>query len=64
MPIIVRISDSDLQELILQGKNSGKYKKISRDKKFVKKLIDIYNLMCSIEHFRILNNSVFYITSS
>ena len=50
MPLKVDIIDSDLQELILEGHNTGKYKKIARDKKFVRKLIDIYNLMCSVEH--------------
>ena len=49
-PISVEILDEDLRELILQGVNAGKYKKIARDKKFVKKLTDIYNLMKSVEH--------------
>lgn len=44
----VEISDDDLRELILYGKNAGKYKRIARDKKFVQKLIDVYNLMCSV----------------
>lgn len=48
--IKVEISDDDLRELILYGVNSGKYKKLARDKKFVKKLTDIYNLMRSVEH--------------
>lgn len=48
--IKVVFADDDLRELILDGVNLGKYKKIARDKKFVKKLINIYNLMCSIEH--------------
>ena len=46
----VDFSDEDLRELILYGVNAGKYKKIARNKKFVKKLADIYNLMCSLEH--------------
>ena len=41
--------DEELRELILEGVNAGKYKRLSRDKKFVKKLVDIYNLMCSVE---------------
>lgn len=48
--MIVEITDNDLRELILTGKNSGRYKKISRDKKFVSKLKDIYNLMRGVEH--------------
>lgn len=30
--------------------NAGKYKRIARDKKFVKRLTDIYNLMKSVEN--------------
>lgn len=48
--IKVEILDDDLRELILYGVNAGKYKRIARDKKFVKKLTDIYNLMKSVEH--------------
>ena len=48
--IKVEILDDDLRELILYGVNTGKYKRIARDKKFVKKLTDIYNLMTSVEH--------------
>ena len=46
----VEITDDDLRELIQNGANAGKYKKISRDKKFVRKLTDIYNLMRGVEH--------------
>ena len=45
--IKVEIQDDDLRELILYGMNAGR---IARDKKFVKKLTDIYNLMKSVEH--------------
>lgn len=48
--IKVEISDEDLRELIIDGTNAGKYKKLARDKKFVKRLTDIYNLMRSVEH--------------
>lgn len=48
--IKVEIPDDDLRELILFGENAGKYKRIARDKNFVKKLTDIYNLMTSLEH--------------
>lgn len=48
--IDVVILDEDLRELIMYGTNTGKYKRISRDRKFVKKLADIYNLMKSVEH--------------
>ena len=61
--IKVEIQDDDLRELILYGMNAGKYKRIARDKKFVKKLTDIYNLMKSVRHIslssvRIFNNRV------
>lgn len=47
----IEILDEDLKELILKGKNSrGKYKKLARDKRFVSRLSDIYNLMRSLEH--------------
>ncbi len=48
--IKVEIADDDLRELILCGRNAGRYKKIAKDKKFVQKLTDIYNLMCALEH--------------
>ena len=44
--IKVEILDEELRKLILEGVNAGKYKRLSRDKK----LVDIYNLMCSVEH--------------
>lgn len=47
---LIEILDEELRELILEGVNAGKYKRLSRDKKFVKKLVDICNLMCSVEH--------------
>lgn len=46
----IKFIEDDLQELILEGTNAGKYKKIARDKKFVKKLTEIYRLMSSVEH--------------
>ena len=46
----IEIIDEELQELILEGTNAGKYKKIARAKKFVKKLTEIYRLMSSVEH--------------
>lgn len=53
----VEILDEDLRELIIEGKNSkGKYKQLARDKKFVSKLANIYNLMCSVEHVSDLKN--------
>jgi hypothetical protein len=53
----VEILDEDLSELILKGKNAkGKYKTLSRDKKFVERLTTIYNLMCSVEHVSKLKN--------
>ena len=57
--IKVEILEDDLRELIFYGANAGKYKKIARDKKFVKKLIDIYNLMKSVEHVSHLRNYSF-----
>ncbi|EJX08153.1 hypothetical protein EVA_03733 [gut metagenome] len=57
--MIIDILDDDLRDLIIHGTNSGKYKKIARDKKFVKKLTDIYNLMKSVEHVSRLRNYSF-----
>ena len=49
--MLIEIPDDDLRELIIEGKNSrGKYKKLARDRKFVTKLTEIYNLMRSVEH--------------
>lgn len=42
----ISFDDKDLEELIFTGKNR-KYKKISKDKKFVSALIDVYNYMRS-----------------
>lgn len=44
----VTITDKDLDELIMYGQNKGKYKKLARDAKFVRKLIGIYNLMTTL----------------
>lgn len=52
--------DKDLEELILTGKNKkGKYKVLARDRKFVAKLTDIYNLMRILEHVSKLKNYSF-----
>lgn len=48
--IQVIITDKDLYELIILGKNSGKYKKLARDKKFVNKLAEVYGLIKSVNH--------------
>lgn len=49
--LTVEIIDDDLRELIIEGNNrKGKYKELARDKKFVKKLTDIYNTMRTVEH--------------
>ena len=49
--LTVEIIDDDLRELIIEGNNrKGKYKELARDKKFVKKLTDIYNIMRTVEH--------------
>lgn len=45
----VLFEDTDLEELIKTGTNSGKYKMLARDKKFTQKIADIYNTMCSVE---------------
>lgn len=56
----IEILDEDLNELILTGKNSkGKYKKLARDRKFVARLADIYNLMRSLEHISMLKEYSF-----
>ena len=46
----VDVIDEDLKELIFEGRNSGKYKKLARNEKFVKNLAKIYKIMCSIEN--------------
>ena len=40
----ISFEDEDLEELIFTGKNR-KYKKISKDKVFMRALIDVYNYM-------------------
>lgn len=45
----ITIQDEDLQELITTGTNSGKYKKLARDKKFIQNLAIVYNTMRSVE---------------
>jgi hypothetical protein len=47
--ISITISDEDLSELIEQGTNSGKYKKLARDRKFVERLANVYRTMSSVE---------------
>lgn len=54
------IEDKDLEELIVTGKNNkGKYKVLARDRRFVAKLADIYNLMRAQEHVSNLRNYSF-----
>ena len=43
----VSISDKDLNELIRTGKNT-KYKKYSKDKKFMKGLAIVYNVLTTV----------------
>lgn len=38
----ISFDDKDLEELIFTGKNR-KYKKLSKDKVFMKALVDVYN---------------------
>mgnify|MGYP001169886927 CR=1 FL=1 len=40
----ISFEDEDLEELIFTGKNH-KYKKLSKDKAFMRALIDVYNYM-------------------
>ena len=47
--IRITFQDEDLQELITTGTNSGKYKKLDRDKNFVKNLAFVYGTMKSVE---------------
>lgn len=47
--IQITIQDDDLQELITTGTNSGKYKKLARDKRFVQNLAFVYSTMKSVE---------------
>ena len=46
----ITFSDEDLEELITTGKNSGKYEKLARDKKFVHRLAVVYSTMASVEN--------------
>lgn len=46
----ITILDEDLEELITTGKNSGKYEKLARDKKFVQRLAVVYSTMASVEN--------------
>ena len=46
----ITFSDEDLEELITTGKNSGKYEKLARDKKFVQRLAIVYSTMASVEN--------------
>lgn len=46
----ITIIDEDLEELITTGKNSGKYEKLARDKKFVQRLAVVYSTMASMEN--------------
>lgn len=45
--------DKDLEELIFTGKNR-KYKKLSRDAKFLSSLIDVYNYINAAENIKAL----------
>lgn len=56
----IAFGDKDLEELILTGQNKkGKYKTLARDKRFVAKLTDIYNLMHAQENVTKLRNFSF-----
>lgn len=48
--MLINIIDKDLEELVFEGKNLGKYKKFARDKKFTKRLAEIYTTMASVEN--------------
>lgn len=43
----ISFDDKDLEELIFTGKNR-KYKKLSKDKVFMKALVDVYNYMNAV----------------
>lgn len=45
----ITIQDEDLKELITTGFNSGKYKKLARDRKFIQNLALVYSAMKSVE---------------
>lgn len=45
----ITIIDKDLEELITTGRNSGKYEKLTRDKKFIQRLAAVYSTMESVE---------------
>jgi hypothetical protein len=58
----ITIQDEDLQELITTGTNSGKYKKLTRDKKFIERLANVYRIMTSVEKTSDLVHIVICIT--
>ena len=53
----VNISDKDLDELIRTGKNS-KYKKYSKDRKFMEGLARVYKVLLNVQEVRVLNGRV------
>lgn len=48
-PMKVYFDDDDLRELIFDGKNKGKYKKLAHDARFVSRLNIVYNTLCAAE---------------
>lgn len=44
----IDFDDEDLKELIEKGINN-KYKKLSKDKKFMSCLISVYNILCDVD---------------
>lgn len=53
----IYFEDEDLEELIFTGMNR-KYKKYSRDRKFMENLIDVYNYRVERLLFRELENGI------
>lgn len=51
----IDFEDKELERLIQYGE-SKKYKKYSRDKKFLKKLISAYKILCSVENTNEINS--------
>lgn len=47
--MIVEFQDEDLKELIEKGKNN-KYKKLSKDRKFIIQLVSVYNRLISVDN--------------
>lgn len=54
--MLVIIEDKDIEDLIIHGKNKGKYNKLSKDKTFVDKLKKVYDILINVRDVGELKN--------